>query len=393
MAGRDPELGASGPGGGDVDRDTPPAQQLAQFELLWLEFRKDLSLSRAAGLRVLEQVGCGKLPCDAWLLRRRVEGLLEAARELPQLRVRDLLSGHVATLAHEPAHVARCAARLSALLPDADLTTLMTAAAGHLHRDLDDLALQYLELNKVFRDVFDMDIPPTVFDAVAAGPPGLRERLRVHVATMCARYGREVSYVALSRTPALLDVPPDLLAARLAFMQRSLALDSMQTLRLLERHGAVLLVCERLLRSRLAALPRTLGWRAGRVRGLLRRCPAALALTAVQAATRWRRATALVTRRATWAEEWQRRPNSIAVLLFREPLVDLRRMQYLASSRLWPRLPLWRLLLEAPDAFAERCPAFRRWWAVGALPPLPLAMASTYEALQRIRPPRRAPPE
>jgi hypothetical protein len=46
-------------------------QQYDDFELLWLEYRHELSISKTAAVWALQDVQLGLLPCDADLLRHR----------------------------------------------------------------------------------------------------------------------------------------------------------------------------------------------------------------------------------------------------------------------------------------------------------------------------------
>jgi hypothetical protein len=51
----------------------PSLQQYDDFELLWLEYRHDLSISKTAAVWALQDVQLGLLPCDADLLRDRAQ--------------------------------------------------------------------------------------------------------------------------------------------------------------------------------------------------------------------------------------------------------------------------------------------------------------------------------
>lgn len=60
-------------------------QQYDDFELLWLEYRHGLSLSKAATLDVLRHVQLGSLPADADLLRGRAQQFAALGRRHPRL--------------------------------------------------------------------------------------------------------------------------------------------------------------------------------------------------------------------------------------------------------------------------------------------------------------------
>eukprot|EP00882_Tetradesmus_deserticola_P013052 GHRQ01013843.1.p1 GENE.GHRQ01013843.1~~GHRQ01013843.1.p1 ORF type:complete len:161 (+),score=38.16 GHRQ01013843.1:562-1044(+) len=49
----------------------PTLQQYDDFELLWLEYRHELSISKTSAVWALQDVQLGLLPCDADLLRHR----------------------------------------------------------------------------------------------------------------------------------------------------------------------------------------------------------------------------------------------------------------------------------------------------------------------------------
>lgn len=66
--------------------------QYDDFELLWLEYRHELSLSKEAALWTLEDVQRGVLPCDADLLKERAQQFTALSQHVPKLDTRRLLN-------------------------------------------------------------------------------------------------------------------------------------------------------------------------------------------------------------------------------------------------------------------------------------------------------------
>lgn len=67
-------------------------QEFDDFELLWLEYRHGLSISKEVALWALEDVQLGLLPCDAELLRDRAQQLTGLPQTIPKLDSRRLLN-------------------------------------------------------------------------------------------------------------------------------------------------------------------------------------------------------------------------------------------------------------------------------------------------------------
>jgi hypothetical protein len=59
----------------------PTLQQYDDFELLWLEYRHELSISKTAAVWALQDVQLGLLPCDADLLRERAQQFTALANQ------------------------------------------------------------------------------------------------------------------------------------------------------------------------------------------------------------------------------------------------------------------------------------------------------------------------
>lgn len=86
---------------------TPATISLKQYEdceLLWLEHRASLSISKRAALWALQDVQRGRLPCDAEVLRGRAQAFaaLGQAQGVPGLDALRVLNSSRHALRQEP---------------------------------------------------------------------------------------------------------------------------------------------------------------------------------------------------------------------------------------------------------------------------------------------------
>lgn len=82
-------------------RDLVTLQEYDDFELLWLEYRHELSVSKETALWTLEDVQMGLLPCDADLLRDRAEQFTALSQQIRKLDSRRLLNTSRFLLAYD----------------------------------------------------------------------------------------------------------------------------------------------------------------------------------------------------------------------------------------------------------------------------------------------------
>lgn len=77
------------------------AKDYDDFELIWLEYRKELSVGRDLAAWVLSHVQSGRLPCDVTLVRQRITSVLELPKVVAGLDARALLNSSKETLTYD----------------------------------------------------------------------------------------------------------------------------------------------------------------------------------------------------------------------------------------------------------------------------------------------------
>lgn len=344
------------------------------FQQLWYEARGQLSLSKATAARIASAVRQGALPSNAAELVRRVRALdaltLEAGLDVFNGR-RLLAAQPVAVLQLlEGAALRDALAALRGLLPGRDATLTLAALLPQICVvGVQAAAARYAELDYAFRSAFGAVVPPAAYDYLVGSDnegegdvqyciTGLQDQL----SGLQRIFGREAAYVALSRTPALLALPPGAAEQRLCQLQAALQLpDRTAALQAAEAHGGLLLQPPAVLQARAFRLPGLLGVSRARALDWLRRRPDALLLQSSALSERWAACSSLASLRPAWRRELASAlPGMIDAVAF-GPQERFLRLEYLLETNQGQGLRLRAVLVLREEDWLQRYPRFTRW--------------------------------
>lgn len=389
--------------------NTPSFAEQQEFEQLWFEYCKELSISTAAAKKVHQGVEEGLLPCDAATMRARAVAFLELAKQVQTANLRQILNENPEILALEHELVRQRIIMLLQLLPQYDGTTMLRTVVPELHLEAQLLAIKYMELQELFRAAFDANLPPAVFSFLVHPPlqhyardgpdvqpkhnspsatPGAAAGVRSHASeisllgsdhtelgvaaiqarliAMAAAFGAEVAYLALSNTPQLLLLEPATLQQQHASVAALLKLPELRALYLLQNHGSLLCLPFDVLQARHAALATALRWSPDEAERLVRHDPGVLLMETDVISEKWSRIRQLCSRRKSWARQLDDCALSLASGILQAGADLFDRLEYLLLTNLRPEVQLRQLVRERVEGFCAACPKFRRWLVLRA---------------------------
>jgi hypothetical protein len=381
--------------------NTPSFAEQQEFEQLWFEYCKELSISTAAAKKVHQGVEDGLLPCDATAMRARAVAFLELAKQVQAANLRQILNENPEILAIEHEIVRQRIVMLLQLLPQYDGTTMLRTVVPELPLEPQLLAIKYMELQELFRAAFDANLPPAVFSFLVHTPlqhhvrdcqdvqpthsnspsltPGVRSHasdislmgsdhtelgvaaIQARLIALAAAFGSEVAYLALSNTPQLLLLDPATLQQQHSNVAALLKLPELRALYLLQNHGSLLCLPFDVLRARHAALATALRWSPDEAERLVRHDPGVLLMETDVISEKWSRIRQLCARRRSWARELDECTLSLASGILQAGADLFDRLEYLLLTNLRPEMQLRQLVRERVEGFCAACPKFRRW--------------------------------
>eukprot|EP00879_Flechtneria_rotunda_P010232 GHRR01010698.1.p1 GENE.GHRR01010698.1~~GHRR01010698.1.p1 ORF type:complete len:542 (+),score=183.51 GHRR01010698.1:54-1679(+) len=395
-------------------------QQYDDFELLWLEYRHDLSISKSAAVWVLEGVQSGTLPCDADLVRDWAEQFTALGQLVPKLDTRRILNTSRHVLSYDARFLETAITKLVRLLPNSNPTQLVLNTVADLDLPAEVIALQYQELNSLFLNVLGSHLTAKPFSHLlqrlrqcqqqqtvarhpAVQPQGqlvrhipikavpITDALQQHhtpavhdssfkqlmetsagvadqLAALQDLLGPELAHAAVQTTPQLLDTPIQQVRCNLQWLQAQLRLSPVAAMLLAEQHGKVLIEPPTLLeynyRNLCYLLQQLLGWRLQEVHTLLYNEAQLLQMDSQQLAGRWQRVQKASRKRIAWMQELAKASASlVAAVLTCQPW-QLSILQFVADTNDLKGKSLQQVFNMGYVDFVTSCPGFRSWRAM-----------------------------
>eukprot|EP00878_Enallax_costatus_P012149 GHUV01012686.1.p1 GENE.GHUV01012686.1~~GHUV01012686.1.p1 ORF type:complete len:554 (+),score=180.02 GHUV01012686.1:1134-2795(+) len=378
-------------------------QEYDDFELLWLEYRHELSVNKEAALRTLECVQLGLLPSDADLLRDRAQRFTALSQQIAKLDTRRLLNTSNSLLGYDARHLEFTVKKLLQLIPRSSApspTQLVLDTAADLDLPAEIVALQYQELGSLFKACLGTWITQRpfhhlvqrlrrrsqwqpqqqqqqpqqqqqqpVFDSpfkqVLDASAGVSEQL----SALKQLLGPELTHSAVLHTPELLDAPVAQVQASLQWLQHQLRLSPVAAMLLAEQHGQVLQQPVARLEQNYSnlcyLLQQLVGWRWQQVHSMLYNTPVLLVKDSQLLASNWQSVQRISKKRLPWMKELAAAEAPLLTSILNCNRRQMLMLQYAAETGDLKSKGLLQILRMEYADFMRICAGFRTWRSMG----------------------------